>query len=706
MKINDSLQLQQAARNVAKPVQIKNHQSRRALVNTMAAAFLLSQQLTAQTPQQQDRWAIQADGSILWSVNGRLPHRDHIEMSGEKVSYWVQYGVDTGGRLSLNRTMVYPSFRLLPERTIASMMYNVTDNDLPRILINDKLLRAGVYNASVAEDMPEQVVSIRHKGIMEVQSLIGKNKDLLLKRTLYPSVDKPIALEKMVFVNTGKQPVKIEMEYLQRVVKPAAERSKPAQHSFIISTIGEGLKTVAPGDSAVFALAYQAVRSNEQLVTANIQSEEQARRQRVAGIQSLLRLETPNEMLNTAFAFAKIRATESIYLTKGGYLHGPGGLRYYAAIWANDQAEYINPFFAFLGDDIGNRSAMNAYRWFAHYMNPDYKPIPSSIISEGDGVWHGAKDRGDMAMIAYGAGRYALAYGNIDSAKVLWPLIEWSLEYLRRQLNESGVPRSNSDELEGRFPAGKANLNTSILYYDALRSAAMLGKQLSLPKTQWQRYQQEATTLRTNIDRYFGATVDGFNTYRYYEGNDTLRAWICSPLIVDLFERKEGTIAALFSPRLWTDDGLASLAGNKTFWDRSTLYALRGVFAAGETQKAFDYLQYYSRRRLLGEHVPYAVEAYPEGNQRHLSAESGLYCRIYTEGMFGMRPTGFRSFDCTPRLPAAWNQMALRNVQAFGATFDLEVKRLAGNKLEVITTKAGQSKKYTIKDGATLSVTI
>jgi len=669
-------------------------------------SLLLSQALTAQNTPQQDRWAIQPDGSILWTVDGRLPHQDHIEMSGEKVSYWVQYGVDISGKLSLNRTMVFPTFRLLPQRTIASMTYNVTDYDLPRFLINDKLFKAGVYNAAVTEDMPEQVTSIRHKGIMEVQSLIGKNKDLLLKRTLFPSVDKPVALEKWVFVNTGKQPVKIEMEYLQRFVKPAAERTTPAQHSFVVSTIAEGLKTVVPGDSVVFGLSYQAVRAGAQPVVANLLSEEQGRRQRVAGILSLLQLETPDEMLNTAFAFAKIRATESIYLTKGGYLHGPGGLRYYAAIWANDQAEYINPFFAFLGDEVGNKSAMNAYRWFAHYMNPEYKPIPSSIIAEGDGVWQGAKDRGDMAMIAYGAGRYALANGNADSARVLWPLIEWCLEYCRLQLNEQGVVKSNSDELEGRFPAGKANLNTSILYYDALRSAAMLGKQLSLPKAQLTKYEQEAKAIRTNIDKYFGATVEGFNTYRYYEGNDTLRAWICSPLIVDIFDRKQGTVSALFSPRLWTEDGLASLAGNKTFWDRSTLYALRGVFAAGETQKAFDYLQYYSRRRLLGEHVPYAVEAYPEGNQRHLSAESGLYCRIYTEGMFGMRPTGLNSFDCTPHLPAAWNKMALRGVHAFGALFDIEVLRAAGGKLDILITKEGQAKKYTIKEGATRRITI
>jgi len=385
-------------------------------------------------------------------------------------------------------------------------------------------------------------------------------------------------------------------------------------------------------------------------------------------------------------------------------MHGPGGLRYYAAIWANDQAEYINPFFAFLGDEIANKSAMNAYRLFARYMNAEYKPIPSSIIAEGEGTWHGAKDRGDMAMIAYGAGRYALTYGNIDSAKILWPLIEWCLEYLKRQLNHEGVVMSNSDELEGRFPAGNANLNTSSLYYDALRSASLLGKLLGRPKEQIKNYEQQADQLHANVEKYFGAEVEGFHTYRYYKGNDTLRAWITTPLTVNIFDRREGTIAALFSPRLWTEDGLASLAGDKTFWDRSTLYALRGVFAAGETEKALNFLKYYSRRRLLGEHVPYAVEAYPEGNQRHLSAESGLYCRIYTEGLFGLRPTGFNSFEITPRLPEAWNRMALKNIHAFQNHFDIEVTRGVKDKLIVLITKGNQKKSYAIKDGATQTV--
>jgi hypothetical protein len=200
--------------------------------------------------------------------------------------------------------------------------------------------------------------------------------------------------------------------------------------------------------------------------------------------------------------------------------------------------------------------------------------------------------------------------------------------------------------------------------------------------------------------------VEGFATYRYYEGNDTLRAWITTPLVVDIYDRKAGTIAALFSPRLWTADGLASLAGNKTFWDRSTLYGLRGVFAAGETEKALEFLEYYSRRRLLGEHVPYPVEAYPEGNQRHLSAESGLYCRIFTEGMFGMRPTGFNSFRLTPRLPKEWDRMSLRNVHAFASVFDLEVKRSTKGKLDVVVIKNGVVKKYSIREGGTQKIAL
>lgn len=366
---------------------------------------------------QQSRWAIQPDGSIQWNIQGRLPHADHIEMSGQKVSYWLQYEVDTAKAPHITRTIVFPTFRLQPNKTSSSMMYTVTDGEMPRVFINDKLFKAGIYNGGPSNDQPEQVVAIRHKGIMQVESVAGKDKSISLKRTYFPSVEKPMALEKWVFVNNGKQPVKIEMETVNKETRPSVERAINGPLRFLLTSVNAGERNVQPGDSAVFTIAFEALRGTESPYAVNVQQEEQERKRRIDGILSLLQLETPDTLLNTAFAFAKIRATESIYLTKGGFMHGPGGLRYYAAIWANDQAEYVNPFFAFLGDDVGVKSAMNAYRWFAKYMNADYKPIPSSIVAEGDGVWQGAKDRGDMAMIAYGAGRFSLAYGNEDSAR-------------------------------------------------------------------------------------------------------------------------------------------------------------------------------------------------------------------------------------------------------------------------------------------------
>ena len=107
----------------------------------------------------------------------------------------------------------------------------------------------------------------------------------------------------------------------------------------------------------------------------------------------------------------------------------------------------------------------------------------------------------------------------------------------------------------------------------------------------------------------------------------------------------------------------------------------------------------------MGEHVPYAIEAWPEGNQRHLSAESGLYGRIITEGLFGIRPTGLRSFTLTPHLPQEWNTMNLRNVCAFGTAFDIEVKRIKQNNIEIkVSGNRKQLYKQTVRNGQAVRI--
>jgi hypothetical protein len=231
----------------------------------------------------------------------------------------------------------------------------------------------------------------------------------------------------------------------------------------------------------------------------------------------------------------------------------------------------------------------------------------------------------------------------------------------------------------------------------------MLGHELGKKDAELSAYKEQANRIRFAIETYFGAKIQGFDAYRYYDGNEKLRAWIAIPLTVGIYDRKVGTVDALFSA-LWTDDGLMSQAGDKVFFDRSTLYALRGSFAAGETERALDFLKRYTNRRLLGDHVPYAVEWGPEGSQPHLAAESALYCRVFTEGLFGIRPTGFRSFAITPTLPKAWDRMQLRNIHAFGNVFDLVVTR-AGDKLQLETAMEGQRRASQVFDtGKTISI--
>jgi len=642
------------------------------------------------------RWKIVNNGSIEWTIEPNDPHDDHIEMSGERVSLWLQYSVDSAQNLQLSRTVIFPTFRLKPNDTHGTLMVSFTDSDLPRFFLNMTPLKPGLINGYLNRGLTEKVIAINHSGIMQITSNVEKidktrvTNKLILKRTLWPSADLPAAIEKYLFINSDDRPFNVSMEYNLKEMRIDTLHSTGGPHRVFAYTVNDGVNTLQPGDSAVFAVVYQAVRNGESLVKININDEVKKRINLIRAIKEPLQLITPDPVLNTAFAFAKLRVGESIYNTKNGYINSPGGFRYHAAIWANDQAEYTGPWFGYAGYKLGMEAGLNAYRWFAKYMNPGYKPIPSSIIAEGTDFWDGAGDRGDQAMIAYGASRFALATGNIETAKELWPLIEWCLEFSHRKINGDGVVESDSDELEGRFPAGKANLCTSSLYYDALLSASMLCKELDKPKQLSDSYLNQAIRLRAAIEKYFGARVEGFDTYRYYKENVILRSWICIPLTVGIYDRKEGTVDALFSPRLWTVDGLATQAGDKTFWDRSTLYALRGVFASGETGKALDYLKKYSERRLLGVHVPYPVEACPEGDQKQLSGESALYCRIFTEGLFGLRPAGFRSFTISPKLPEGWNEMALNNINAFGNTFDIGVKR-EGTKTIVQISRAGKT---------------
>lgn len=656
---------------------------------------------------QKQCWTINPETNAIEMIlsDQTIPYSDHIEMSGEMVSFVTRWNIDEMKNFSQERSLVFPMLRTIPNNTHASLMYRMQTDIVSLLGVNGLApVQLGVKKVSINGAL--QVVSQYGIGVVNTGAARKRAPSPVVEITYtgFPSTTLPMMCETYEVKNIASRPLTVAVpEFVQ---KAKTDPAKGVDGAYIIQAeiYGNGTYVIEPGKSITFGAAFQAYREkNEKAITPDVNAEYAKRMAYVKNsIDGSLVLETPEKVIDTEFRFAKIRASESIYRTKGGLMHGPGGESYYAAIWANDQSEYVNPLFPFMGYQIGNESSLNCYKQFARFMNDQYKLLPSSIIAEGLDTWGGAGDRGDAAMNAHGATRYVLARGSVEEAKELWPFIKWCLEYTRRQLNDAGVPRSDRDELEGRFPAGEANLCTATLYYDGLVSAAYLAPLVGEPKSVANAYRKQAEDLYKAINKYFSANVSGFETYRYYDGNTVLRSWICMPLCFGFKERAEGTLAALYSPKLLTVDGLLTAEGDVTFWDRSTLYALRGAYVAGAADQATKQLLDYSNRRLLGTHVPYPIEAWPEGSQRHLSAESGLYCRIITEGLFGIRPTGFNSFNLTIQLPTAWNEMALRHVKAFGGDFDIEVKRKSETQAEVFIKNAGKTKKYTVKIGQEL----
>ena len=657
--------------------------------------------------QDSTRWSIEDCHSIRWDVGKDIPHYDHIEMSGEQVSVVYRYGVNENGSFSMERSVVWPMLRTVPNDTHASLTVQFSDSFTDGI------------RADGAPLGRENVEWIRLDGTLTVSSTFTDGgRSIMMERIYFPSASRPAVCEKYSLTNTGDRPVMLEIPAVHNETVTDPEHGTEGSYRLIAATRNSTARScrLMPGESVSFNASIQGLKNPQVEMPVDSDRELDERRTFVSRIAGTLVLDTPDPVLNTMFSFSKVRGAESIFSTRGGLMQCPGGEAYYAAIWCNDQAEYINPFFPFLGYEKGNESALNSFLHFARYMNPEFNFIPWSIIAEGYDS-HGPYDRGDAAMLAYGATRYALEMGEIRIAETLYPLITWSLEYCRRNLDGNGVVRSAADVLELRFPAGDANLCTSSLYYDALLSAAWLeeemdrtyrerggsGKEDSAARAE--SYREQAAALRKNIEKHFGCDMKGFETYRYYEGNDLLRSWICIPLVMDIFDRKEGTVSALLSPALWSENGVYTEEGTDVFWDRATLYALRGIYASGYRETATSHLLEYSGHRLLGEHVPYAVEAWPEGNQRHLSTESALYCRVFTEGMFGFRPTGFRSFTLRPQLPDGWDRMELRGIHACSEEpFDIKVRR-TGEKLYVTISRDGKvSAKYRVSNGEQFSI--
>lgn len=594
--------------------------------------------------------------SIEWRPAPGECHMDDLEMAGFAVSHVVKYGVSEEKGFILLHHPVFPTLRRRPNNTHASYQLDVPPDCIPTLLVNGQPVR---------ETLRRVVID----GTLRLET---DAPGLSLTHHCFPSERDRAAYELVTVTNTGAAPLSLAFSTPSSLF---VNEEMGCMGICVTEVYHTGAPVLlAPSETYTYDVAITGRLANEKAAFSDAKTELSRRYRTIERLVSPMALDTGCDVLDTMFAFAKLRAGESVFDTKYGLIHSPGGYSYYAATWCNDQVEYAGPYFAYTGDPILLEASLNAYRMYMPFMSDSYRPIPSSVIAEGMDYWNGAGDRGDAAMYLYGASHFCLTTGDPVLAAELLPAIRWCAAYCERKKTVEGVIASDSDELEGRFPAGKANLCTNTLCRRGLLGAAALERAVGDPSLA-AVYEARAEDLRHAIDRYFAKEIHGMDTYAYYEGCDLLRSWICMPLCFGIHDRAKGTVEALTSPYLMKPDGLLTAEGCPTIWDRSTLYGLRGIFASGSTEKAMELLLQYCENRLLGDRVPYAVEAYPEGGRRHLSGESALFCKVITEGMLAMTPASLSSFTLKPSLPDELDHLSLKNVRAYGAVFDLLLDR-------------------------------
>lgn len=600
-------------------------------------------------------YSCEKDGIVFSADSNKLPYSNHIEMAGFETSSIISYKIDNDKKLTLYRFCVFPQIRVIPNETRGSLSYSF---DGVKLLF----------------DSPLKTDKVEVNGFL---TFYQSTDDVEIKHTICPAYDKKALLEKIVLKNTSDK----KQSFTLQNKKPYKNISK----MYLVEDTAQELFTTVfyddkQSDNKVNELQLKPYEKKvilvcngaEKLSATQIEDQLNMRKQFIHQMQSCMQIITPDSTINRMTEFCKIRASESIFNTKNGLMHGPGGGNYYAALWTNDQCEYANPLFAYLGYPAAKEQSFNCYKLFSELAKED-KAIPTSIVACGDDIWNGAGDRGDSSMFLYGLCRYLLTTGDKQEATQFLPAIETAQKYIESQITADGIVKSDSDELENRFESGNANLSTACITYDAFISLHYLYNELDFTEKA-EKTLATAQRIRNGIEQYFGADVEGYETYRYCKEETNLRSWICLPLVIGIDNRREDTVSALLSDKLCKDNGMLTRSGEKTYWDRSLLYALRGLFYVGETEKAVDLLSKYTNERMLGFHPPYPIEAFPEGNSAQLSAESALYLRIFTEGILGYRPIGFNAFEIKPNLPDNWDYFEIKNMELCGKNYNISVK--------------------------------
>src|SRR5690606_28426210 len=278
------------------------------------------------TPPDSLYWSLDGDHAIKWNVaqESRLPHRDHIEMSGKRVSAIIDYTVDQNRRLEIKREVIWPTLRtLLKEGDPDYLAYRAylrrthSDDIMPDLRVDGEPFAPG------------PVETVRIDGTL--QFVHTSESGLRLSRTLFPSTEHGALIEQWTLENTGDKPLQIEAS---GVSVTESETGHYGQYELAVRSDAISPRQLAPGERLSLGIYFTAHLADADAPQFLADNELAARQAFLNEIRGSLILETPDPVLNRAFELAKVRTSESIFETKIGLVHSPGGGRYYAGVWA------------------------------------------------------------------------------------------------------------------------------------------------------------------------------------------------------------------------------------------------------------------------------------------------------------------------------------------------------------------------------------
>ena len=144
-------------------------------------------------------WQMADDGSIVLSGDKLAGYSDHVEMSGKRVSVVLRYAVQKDGSLTVNKGMVWPMLRTVPNNTHASLMRRVAWDLMDELVINN-------YRAT-----HDRVELISLKGTLRAESRWG---DAAVVREWFPSTEQPAVMELMTVKNLGDKDITKFIDYV------------------------------------------------------------------------------------------------------------------------------------------------------------------------------------------------------------------------------------------------------------------------------------------------------------------------------------------------------------------------------------------------------------------------------------------------------------------------------------------------------------